>query len=244
MYIFFVSFRGQKTLGPRPDRSPFGGLIQNFRRPSPPLSYAESLPPPGDKAHNFPGPVNSSVVYSLSTGINVRESTFAFWFPLFILKIDIKYRLLILRFDFWWPLSAAEVDRWWAKRKMPWVLPWKNWNCREQFEIAVSKLKLPWTIWAPLGSKGGAVVGALASHQCGPGSNPGVDAICGLRLLLVLSFAPRGFSPGTPLFPSPKKPTFPNSNSTRNQVDEEPLCGCATCKSLSIYLVIYLNCRE
>ena len=40
-----------------------------------------------------------------------------------------------------------------------------------------------------------AVVRALASHQCGPGSNPGVDAICGLSLLLVLSFAPRGFSP-------------------------------------------------
>ena len=30
------------------------------------------------------------------------------------------------------------------------------------------------------GSKGGAVVRALASHQCGPVSNPGVDAICGL----------------------------------------------------------------
>ena len=37
-----------------------------------------------------------------------------------------------------------------------------------------------------------------------------------------------------------KKPTFPNSNSTRNQVDEEPLCGCATSKSLFIYLFIYL----
>ena len=46
----------------------------------------------------------------------------------------------------------------------------------------------------------------------------------------------RGFSPGTPVFPSPEKPTFPNSNSTRNQVDEEPLCGCATSKSLFIYL--------
>ena len=63
---------------------------------------------------------------------------------------------------------------------------------------------------------------ALASHQCGPGSNPGVDTICGLSLLLVLSIAPRGFSQGTPVFPSPQKPTFPNSNSTRNQVDEEP----------------------
>ena len=62
------------------------------------------------------------------------------------------------------------------------------------------------------GSRDGAVVRALASHQCGPGSNPGVDAICGLSLLLVLSLAPRGFSPGTPVFPSPQKPTLPNSN--------------------------------
>ena len=83
---------------------------------------------------------------------------------------------------------------------------------------------------------------ALASHQCGPGSNPSVDTICGLSLLLVLSFTPRGFSPGTPVFPSPQKPTFPNSNSTRNQVDKEPLCGCATSKSLFIYLfIIYLS---
>ena len=81
-----------------------------------------------------------------------------------------------------------------------------------------------------------AQVRALTSHQCGPGSNPSDDAICGLSLLLVLSLTPRGFSPGTPVFPSPQKPTFPNSNSTRNQVDEEPLCGCATCKSLFIYL--------
>ena len=93
------------------------------------------------------------------------------------------------------------------------------------------------------GSKGGAVVRALASHQCGPGSNPGVDAICGFSLLLVLSLAPRGFSPGTLFFPSPQKPTFPNSNSTRNQVDEEPLCGCATCKSSFFYLFIYLIFR-
>ena len=80
------------------------------------------------------------------------------------------------------------------------------------------------------------MVRALASHRCGPGSNPRIDAICGLSLLLVLSLAPRGFSPGTPVFPSPQKLTFPNSNSTRNQVDEEPLCGCATSKSVFIYL--------
>ena len=35
-------------------------------------------------------------------------------------------------------------------------------------------------------------------------------------LLLVLILAPRGFSSGTPVFPSPQKPTFPNSNSIRS----------------------------
>ena len=70
--------------------------------------------------------------------------------------------------------------------------------------------------------------------------NPSVDAICGLSLMLVLSFAPRGFSPGTPVFPSSQKP---NSNSTTNQVDEEPLCGCATSKTLFIYLLLQ-NSKE
>ena len=36
-------------------------------------------------------------------------------------------------------------------------------------------------------SRVGAVVRALASHQCGPGSNPGPGVICGLSLLLVLA---------------------------------------------------------
>ena len=36
-----------------------------------------------------------------------------------------------------------------------------------------------------------------ASHQCSLGLSTGVDAICRLSLLLVLSLALRGFSPGT-----------------------------------------------
>ena len=60
-----------------------------------------------------------------------------------------------------------------------------------------------------------------------------------LSLLLVLSLAPRDFSPGTPAFPCPQKP-FSNSNSTRNQVDKEPLCGCATSKSLYIFIYYYI----
>ena len=61
-------------------------------------------------------------------------------------------------------------------------------------------------------SRDGAVVRALASHQCVPGLIPGPGVICELGLLLVLYSAPRGFSPGTPVFPSPQKPTFPISN--------------------------------
>ena len=52
-----------------------------------------------------------------------------------------------------------------------------------------------------MGSKGGAVSRALVSQQCCPGSNPGVDAMRGLSLLLFLSRLPRGFSPGTPVLP-------------------------------------------
>ena len=75
----------------------------------------------------------------------------------------------------------------------------------------------PWIIWewgyilskkSYWGARDGAVVRALASHQCGPGSNPGVDAICGLSLLLVLSFATRRFSPGTPVLPLLKNQHF------------------------------------
>ena len=43
------------------------------------------------------------------------------------------------------------------------------------------------------GSGDGAVVRALASHQCGPGSIPGPGVICGLSLLVVLVLAPRVF---------------------------------------------------
>ena len=57
----------------------------------------------------------------------------------------------------------------------------------------------------------------LSSHQGDLGSNPGVEATCGLGLLLVLSLALSGFSPGTPVFPSHQKPTtLPNSSSIWN----------------------------
>ena len=60
------------------------------------------------------------------------------------------------------------------------------------------------------GSKVGADLKALAFHQCDPDSNTGVQTIRELSLLLVLSLTPRGYSPVTPVFPSPQKPTFVN----------------------------------
>ena len=43
------------------------------------------------------------------------------------------------------------------------------------------------------GSRDGAVVRALASHRCGPGSIPGPGVTCELSVLLVLVPAPRVF---------------------------------------------------
>jgi len=62
------------------------------------------------------------------------------------------------------------------------------------------------------------VVIALTSHQCGPSLNPGVDvdAIRGLSLLLVLSFAPRGFSNGYSGFLLPSE-----TNISKFQFDQE-----------------------
>ena len=85
-------------------------------------------------------------------------------------------------------------------------------------------------VWV-LGGKGGGAVRALTSHQCGPGFNPGVDAVCGLSLLLVLFLAPKGFSPGSPVSP----PLSSKFKSTRNQIDEEPFSERATSESLFIY---------
>ena len=57
------------------------------------------------------------------------------------------------------------------------------------------------------GGRVGLVVRALAFHQCGPGSISALGVKCGLSLLVLYS-AMRGFSPGTPVFPSHQKPTF------------------------------------
>ena len=89
-----------------------------------------------------------------------------------------------------------------------------------------------------LGSKGWRSGESTRLPLIWPGFKSQVDASCGLSLLLVPSFSPRGFS-----FPLSPKTTFPNSNSTRNQVGEEPLCGCATSKSLFILIYLYMKAK-
>ena len=87
-----------------------------------------------------------------------------------------------------------------------------NKICLKCIIIIVSSGVTSTIVSSGLGEQGGAVVRVLASHQCVLGSIPRPGVICGLSLLLVLFSARRGFSPGTPVFPSPQKPTFPNSN--------------------------------
>ena len=76
---------------------------------------------------------------------------------------------------------------------------------------------------------------ALASRQCPPGLNPGVDVICGLSLMLVLSLAS--------VFPSPQEPKHlqipvrPGIRWTKNHyVDVLSLH-----RYLFIYLFIYIS---
>ena len=55
----------------------------------------------------------------------------------------------------------------------------------------------------------------LASHRCGPGSVLSSDHMW-VKFVVGSFSAPRGFPPGTPVFPSPQKPALRNSSSTRN----------------------------
>ncbi len=61
----------------------------------------------------------------------------------------------------------------------------------------------------------GAVVRALASHQCDPGSIP---ARCHMWVEFVVGSRPcsEGFSPGSPVFLPPQKSRLLNSNSIGN----------------------------
>ena len=79
------------------------------------------------------------------------------------------------------------------------------------------------------------MVRALASQKCGPGSNPDIDAICGLSLFLVLFFAPRGFSLSTPVFALSSK-----TNISKFQFDQESGRQRTTLWMCYLQIIIYL----
>ena len=87
------------------------------------------------------------------------------------------------------------------------------------------------------GSKGGAVVRAFASHQCGPRSNPGVDTICGLSLFFVVGslLCSERFFFGYSGFPLSSK-----TNISKFQFDQESGRRRTTMWMCYLQIVIYL----
>ena len=81
-------------------------------------------------------------------------------------------------------------------------------------QLSTQTMSTPLTLYRR-GSWGGAVVRALASHQCVPGSIPGPGVICELSLLLVLALL-RGFFSGFSGFPPSSK-----TNISKFQFDRE-----------------------
>ena len=79
---------------------------------------------------------------------------------------------------------------------------------------------------------------------CLPPMWPGFKSQCRRHMWFefVVSSLPcsKRFFSGTPVFPSPQNPIFPDSNSIRNQVNEELPCGCATSKSLYIFNILFI----
>ena len=65
-------------------------------------------------------------------------------------------------------------------------------NSPNQNAVTISCYDSSPNVWTLLSSVSSCRDGALASHQCGPGSIPIAVVICGLSLLVLYS-APRGF---------------------------------------------------
>ena len=106
----------------------------------------------------------------------------------------------------WLCLHGKSCSSSWSKQCVTNIIHW--WEIEE----------VEWNRGLKDSCRDGAAVRALASHQCGSESIPGLGVICGLSLLLVLVLAPKkGFFSGYSGFSSHlKNQPFPNSNSIRN----------------------------
>ena len=115
-----------------------------------------------------------------------------------------------------WRIKNPEVKSFTWSQKLPFVfcrldywidfkLFWYE-NMKENITLSLKEIIIGFC-GKDLESRAGVVVRALVFHQCVPGSILPLGVISGLSLLVLYS-ASRGFSPGTPVFPSPQKPTF------------------------------------
>ena len=100
----------------------------------------------------------------------------------------------------------------------------KNNNSKQQFSpqfcahlFPFNRTKIAWG--CEQGEQGWRGSDCTRLPRTWPVFDLGLAVTCGLNCncLLVLYSAPRGFSPGSPVFPSPQKSTFPNSNSPFQQ---------------------------
>ena len=70
---------------------------------------------------------------------------------------------------------------------------------------------------------------------------PRIDSQTGVILLLVPVLASRGFSPSTPVFLSPQKQTFPNSNPDSNFIRRVSLISQVLCANdINIYMNLFI----
>ena len=83
------------------------------------------------------------------------------------------------------------------------IIPPHSWSMHYCWELNAS---VAWNLRARSRAReqGWRSGGSTCLPPMWPGLNPGSDTICGLSLLLALCLAPRGFSPGTPVFPNLK----------------------------------------
>ena len=115
----------------------------------------------------------------------------------------------------------------------------------DEYDVLGLGLGVIVTYW---GARNGTVSeSCTASHQCGPGSNPGVEAMCGLGLLLVLSLCSERFFSRYSGFPLSSK-----TNISKFQFDQEAgrqrttmwMCYLKIVIYLFVYLFIYYISSE
>ena len=83
------------------------------------------------------------------------------------------------------------------------------------------------SLYTCMGSRDGAVVRALHSHQCGPGSSPGLG-IMWVEFVVGSHPCPERFFSGYSGFPLSSKTNYSEFQFHLNTVYEKPPSGCAT----------------